>query len=297
MTIALFILVAVVVGVAGFGGGLALKRARSDSLEREANAKIETLLAEARAQEKDILLQAKDEALKVRAAAENEAREARSESQRTERRLSQKEENLDRKLEALDKRERNITAKEQETEELHEAMELKRLEQVKELERVASMTREEAKTQLLSNIEQEVRVEANKRVREIEFEAKEEGEQKARKIIALAIQKYASDQVSESAVSVVPLPSEDMKGRIIGREGRNIRALEAATGVDLIIDDTPDTVILSGFDPVRREVARQALTKLIVDGRIHPGRIEELVAKARLDVENTMRDEGEKAAA
>ncbi|MGH2363103.1 MAG: ribonuclease Y [Chloroflexota bacterium] len=297
MNIVLFVIVAVVVGAAGFGAGLALKRTRNEGREREANAKIETLLAEAKAQEKDILLQAKDEALKVRTAAEGEAREARSESQRTERRISQKEENLDRKLEALDKRERNVNAKEQETEELHEAMELKRLEQVQELERVASMTREEAKTQLLTNIEQEVRVEANKRVREIEFETKEEAEQKARKIIALAIQKYASDQVSESAVSVVPLPSEDMKGRIIGREGRNIRALEAATGVDLIIDDTPDTVILSGFDPVRREVARQALTKLIVDGRIHPGRIEELVAKARLDVENTMRDEGEKAAA
>jgi ribonuclease Y len=296
MAIAWFIVVGILCAVAGSGIVFVLMRRQQVDRTREAAIKIEAMLAEAKAEERDILLKAKDEALKLRQQAEEEAREARKELQSLERRLAQKEESIDNKLDSLEKRERELSAREQDVERSKAQLEELRQQQVRELERVSSLTQEEAKNQLLQAIEMEVRAEANKRVREIEFETKEEAEAKARKIIALAIQKYASDQVSESSISVVPLPSEDMKGRIIGREGRNIRALEAATGVDLIIDDTPDTVILSGFDPVRREIARQALSKLIVDGRIHPARIEELVAKARMDVDNTMREEAEKAA-
>lgn len=296
MTIVLVIVVGVLCAAVGFGVAYTVTRKQKTDAAKEASIKVEAMLAQAKAEEKDILLKAKDEAIKIRTTAEQEAREARNEYQRAERRLSQKEENIDRKLEGLERREKGLTAKEQEAEQAKAELDRLRQEQIHELERVASMNRDEAKAQLLEAVETEIRAEANKRVRDIEFETKEEAEAKARKIIALAIQKYASDQVSESSVSVVPLPSEDMKGRIIGREGRNIRALEAATGVDLIIDDTPDTVILSGFDPVRREIARQALTKLVVDGRIHPARIEELVAKARMDVDNIMREEGEKAA-
>ncbi len=296
MAIAWFIVVGVLCAAGGFGVAYLVTRKQKTDLAKEAAIKVEAMLAEARAEEKDILLRAKDEALKIRTAVEQEAREARNEYQRAERRLAQKEENIDRKLEAIERREKSLAAKEQEADEAKAELERLRQEEIKELERVSAMNRDEAKAQLLQAVETEIRAEANKRVRDIEFETKEEAEAKARKIIALAIQKYASDQVSESSVSVVPLPSEDMKGRIIGREGRNIRALEAATGVDLIIDDTPDTVILSGFDPVRREIARQALTKLIVDGRIHPARIEELVAKARIEVDNVMREEAEKAA-
>ncbi|HEX6513438.1 MAG TPA: ribonuclease Y, partial [Chloroflexota bacterium] len=296
MTIVLIIVVGILCAAGGFAVAYMATRKQKVDAAKEASIKIEAMLAEAKAEEKDILLKAKDEALKIRTTAEQEAREARSENQRAERRLAQKEENIDHKLEALEKREQAVASNEREIEASRADIDRLRQEQIHELERVASMNRDEAKAQLMAAVETEIRAEANKRVREIEFETKEEAEAKARKIIALAIQKYASDQVSESSVSVVPLPSEDMKGRIIGREGRNIRALEAATGVDLIIDDTPDTVILSGFDPVRREIARLALSKLVVDGRIHPARIEELVAKARIEVDNVMREEGEKAA-
>ncbi len=296
MAIAWIIVVGVLCAAAGFAVAYTVTKKQNVDRSKEAEIKIEAMLAEAKAEEKDILLKAKDEALKIRTSAEQEAREARSEYQRSERRLSQKEENIDRKLESIERREKSLVSKEQEAETAKAEMDLMKQEQIRELERVSAMNRDEAKAQLLQAVETEIRAEANKRVRDIEFETKEEAEAKARKIIALAIQKYASDQVAESSVSVVPLPSEDMKGRIIGREGRNIRALEAATGIDLIIDDTPDTVILSGFDPVRREIARQALTKLLVDGRIHPARIEELVAKARIEVDNVMREEGEKAA-
>ena len=276
MAIAWIIVVGVLCAGAGFGIAYTVTRGQNTDRSKEAEIKVEAMLAEAKAEEKDVLLRAKDEALKIRTAAEQEAREARSEYQRGERRLTQKEENIDRKLETIEQREKSLADKEQEAAQAKEEMAAARQklddarqEQMRELERVSAMDRNEAKAQLLEAVEAEIRPEANKRVREMEFEAKEEGEAKARKIIALAIQKYASDQVSESSVSVVPLPSEDMKGRIIGREGRNIRALEAATGVDLIIDDTPDTVILSGFDPVRREIARLALSKLVVLSLIH----------------------------
>jgi ribonuclease Y len=227
---------------------------------------------------------------------ERDNTERRTELQRQERRLQQREESLERKIEALEQRERKLMGRERSLEQAQEELEVVKREQLKELERVSQMTEEQAKEVLLTRIENEVRSEAARRIRAIEEEAREEADARAREIITLAIQRCASDQVAEAVVSVVPLPNDEMKGRIIGREGRNIRALEAATGVDLIIDDTPEAVILSGFDPVRREVARLALTKLILDGRIHPARIEEVVAKARQEVDIIVREEGERAA-
>lgn len=257
---------------------------------------LEKLLAEASAKKSELLLEAKDEALRIRQAAENEHRERRSELQRQERRIQQKDENLDRRLESVERRERSLTTKEKELDTLREEIEQVKVRQFQELERVSGLTREVAKAEILRMVEQEVSVVAAKRAREIEAQAREEAERKARQIITMAVQRYAGDQVAETVVSVVPLPNDEMKGRIIGREGRNIRALESATGVDLIIDDTPDAVTLSGFDPVRREIARLALTKLVTDGRIHPARIEEVVNKTRAEVEAGIRESGEEAA-
>jgi ribonuclease Y len=259
-------------------------------------ADAERLMAEAQAQQKELVLEAKDEAHRLRTAAEQDARERRAEVQRQERRLQQKEENLDRRIEQLEKRERTLGQREEELDQHRSQVDELIAQQRQELERVAGLSREEATEMFLRSVESEMREQANKLVRQIEMQAKEEADEKARRIITTSIQRWASDQVSESSVSVVPLPSEEMKGRIIGREGRNIRALEMATGVDLIIDDTPEAVILSGFDPVRREIARQALGKLIQDGRIHPARIEEMVEKARADVETVIKEEGERAA-
>jgi ribonuclease Y len=256
----------------------------------------ERTLTEAQAQAKEIVLEAKDEAHRIRTTAEQDARERRAEVQRLERRNLQKEENLDRRTETLDKRERQLAQREGEVEQYRATVDELIAQQRVELERVSGLSREEATEMLLRSIEVEVRDQANRMVRQIEAQAKEEADERARRVITSAIQRWASDQVSESSVSVVPLPSEEMKGRIIGREGRNIRALEMATGVDLIIDDTPEAVILSGFDPVRREIARQALGKLIQDGRIHPARIEEMVDKARAEVETIIKEEGERAA-
>lgn len=253
-------------------------------------------LVEARARGKEIVLEAKDEALRLKTDAENEVRERRADVQRMERRLQQKEENLDRKVEDLDRKDRALTEREQEVDSLRLQSETLITERRQGLERVSGMSRQEARDVLLRAIEDEVREDANQLVRRVEAEAKEIADERAQKIITTAIQRWASDQVSESSVSVVPLPSEEMKGRIIGREGRNIRALEMATGVDLIIDDTPEAVLLSGFDPVRREVARLALGKLVIDGRIHPARIEEMVERAKTDVETMIREEGERAA-
>ena len=210
--------------------------------------------------------------------------------------MQQKEESLEHKIEAFEQRERKLIARERAVEQTREELEDVKHEQLKELERIAQLSEEQAKELLLTRIENQVRTEAARRIRIIEEEAREEADARAREIITLAIQRCASDQVAEAVVSVVPLPNDEMKGRIIGREGRNIRALEAATGVDLIIDDTPEAVILSGFDPVRREVARLALTRLILDGRIHPARIEDVVAKARQEVDAVVREEGERAA-
>jgi ribonuclease Y len=247
-------------------------------------------------QQREALREARDETARIRLTIETENAERRVELQRQEHRLQQKEEHLDRKVDALEQREYKMLARERTIEQTREeAEELKRMQQT-ELERIAQLTEEQARNILLQRIEQRVRKDAAQRVRQIEEQARDEADAKAREIITLAIQRCASDQVAEAVVSVVPLPNDEMKGRIIGREGRNIRALEAATGVDLIIDDTPEAVILSGFDPVRREIARIALTKLILDGRIHPARIEDVVAKARQEVDNVIREAGENAA-
>ena len=246
------------------------------------------ILNEAERRQKEILLEAKEDALRFRQQAEAELKERRKEVQRLERRITQKEENLDRKLESLEQRQRNLQNKEAQLEEARSELQEIEEQRKQELERVSSLTAGEAKEMLLAQVEREIRDEANRRLREIEQEMKEEADERGRKIIAVAMQRLTGDVVSQTTTSVVPLPSEDMKGRIIGREGRNIRALELATGVDVIIDDTPDAVTLSGFDPVRREIARVALTKLLTDGRIHPARIEEMVEKARQEVDEVM---------
>lgn len=271
------------------------KRVFEERLRAEKEASEKRLL-ELQVQQNEALREAREETARLRSSMERENAERRTEIQRQERRLQQKEETLERKIDALEQRERKLSQRERSLDQVREEIEgIKRLQQV-ELERVAQMTEEEAKEVLLSRVEGLVSQEAARRARMIEEAAREEAEMRAREIITLAIQRCASDQVAEAVVSVVPLPNDEMKGRIIGREGRNIRALEAATGIDLIIDDTPEAVILSGFDPVRREVARVALTRLIIDGRIHPARIEDVVAKARQDVEGTVREAGERAA-
>jgi ribonuclease Y len=242
------------------------------------------------------VLEGKDEALKVQRAAEEEAREKRTDLQRQERLLLDRAESLDRKLEALERREAAFAERQQETETERQHLADLQQRQLLELERVSGLSVAEARQSLIQQIVDEAQAEAQHRVRDIERRAQEEGEVLARRTLTTVMQRIAADHTSEATVTVVSLPSEEMKGRIIGREGRNIRALEQATGVDLIIDDTPEAVVLSGFDPVRREVARMALTKLISDGRIHPGRIEETVAKCRAEIEVVMRQAGEQAA-
>lgn len=271
------------------------KREFEERLRAEKEASEKRLL-ELQVQQSEVLREARDETARLRSAMEREYGERRSELLRQERRLQQKEENLERKIDVLEQRERKLAQREHALEQLREETEAARQQQQRELERIARMSEEEAKEVLLTRIESQVRTEAARRARLIEEAAREDAEARAREIITLAIQRCASDQVAEAVVSVVPLPSDEMKGRIIGREGRNIRALEAATGIDLIIDDTPEAVILSGFDPVRREVARVALTRLIIDGRIHPARIEDVVAKARQEVDMIVREAGERAA-
>ena len=285
----------VAVAVGGWGGYVVRRRAVVDPV-KAADIASAHLRSEAETRAKELLLQAQDEAVRLRTAAEEAHRGRRAEIQRQEKRLQQKEENLDRKLEDLDRRERALQAREREIDSKERQAEELRLSQTKELERLSGLTMDEARDVIVNDVEEDVREACARRVRELELEAAELAEPWARRIIATAIQRYSSDQVSESTVSVVHIPNEEMKGRIIGREGRNIRALEAATGIDLIVDDTPDAVTLSGFDPVRREIARLALTKLVTDGRIHPARIEEIVGKARQEVEAHIRQEGETAA-
>ena len=269
---------------------VARERIRSDS------ATAQKLLLAAQAKEKEILLEAKEEAIRLRNATEAENRERRADLQRQEKRMLQKEESLDRRGESLERRERQLGQKEQKLDALREEVEVLRQQQVTALERIAELSHDEARTMLISQLELELKGDLERRVRDMEAQIKAEADMRAQKIVGMAIQRCAADVVAETTVSVVNLPNEDMKGRIIGKEGRNIRALEAATGVDLIIDDTPEAVILSSFDPVRREVARVALGKLILDGRIHPARIEEVVAKARQEVEQAIREAGERAA-
>jgi ribonuclease Y len=296
LTYIVIALIVIVVGASAFSLGYLWRERKFRSRMKIAGESAERVVDEAKSRQRELLLEARDEALKLKTAAEAEIRDRRAELHRQERRLQQKEEMLDRRLESLDRRERTLGDKERLVDEERTQIDELRKGRLHELERVAQLTVEEARDFLLREIEHEVASDAARRVREIEHEAREEGDRKARMIVTLAIQRCAADMVTEVVQSVVALPNEEMKGRIIGREGRNIRALEAATGVDVIIDDTPDAVTLSGFDPIRREVARIALQKLIADGRIHPARIEEVVAKARLEVDGIIREEGEQAA-
>jgi ribonucrease Y len=300
----IYVVVLLVVITAVLAGGIVLLLTRSanqrtrtvENAERAAQeARANQRLAEVESSVKERLLEAKEEAVKIRTAAEQEARETRAQFQVYERRLHQKEENLERRVDELERREVGIGARERGLEEMRVELEESTKQQLRELERVANMTRQEAQGVLLGQVEQDLRGEIARRVREAELAARDESEKRARAIVTEAIQRIAADQTAETSVSVLPLPNEEIKGRIIGREGRNIRALQQATGIDLIIDDTPEAVVISGFDPVRREVARTALNKLIVDGRIHPARIEETVAKARQEVLQRIKEEGEAA--
>lgn len=273
-----------------------IAEARIKSAEEHARQIVENARKESEARQREAIVEAKDEAFRIKREAEKEIREQRTEIQRLERRLVQREENQERRAEILERRERQLAEEEQRLAALREEIgQLKQAQQA-ELQRVASLTAEEARAQVLATAEAGARSEVAQLIRRIEAEARDEGERRARDILALAIQRCASEHTAEVTVSVVPLPNEEMKGRIIGREGRNIRTLESLTGVDLIVDDTPEAVTISSFDPVRREIARLALEKLIADGRIHPGRIEELVEKARRDLDERIREAGEQAA-
>ena len=264
-------------------------------LEKEANDLVENAKREAEATKKESILEAKEEVHRLRNDLDRDSRERRNEIQRLERRILQREESLDKKSDLLEKKEETINKRLQEIDQMEENIQQLYVKRREELERISTLTSEEAKEILLGEVRKEVSHDAALMIKDIESKAKEEADKKAREIITTAIQRCAADHVSESTVHVVALPNDEMKGRIIGREGRNIRTLETLTGVDLIIDDTPEAVILSSFDPIRREVARIALEKLIVDGRIHPARIEEMVERAKKDVENDIKEEGEQA--
>ena len=272
-----------------------VSEAKIGSAELEAQRIIDEGIKLAETKKKESLIEAKEEILAQRNELEQEIKDRRLELSRNERNLSQKEEKLERKLESLEKKDETLNRKIKECEAKAEEIEGLKSQQVTRLEEIAGLTVDAAKAELINRIEDEVRHEAAVKINEIEAQLKEEADEKARNIIGLAIQRCASDCVSETTVSVVPLPSDDMKGRIIGREGRNIRAIETLTGVDLIIDDTPEAITLSSFDPIRREVARLSLEKLISDGRIHPSRIEETVEKSRKEVETIIKQAGERA--
>ena len=294
ITVLLCVVVAIVVGV--LAGYIIRKTVGEKAIgSAEQQAKNMILDAEHRSEtiKKEYLLEAKEEALKLKNEAEREIKERRNEISKSENRLIQKEETIDRKLENIDRKEQSITDKEEDLGRRKKELDSLHQQQVIELEKISGYTKEEAKDILLASIESDVRVEASHMIKDIESKAKEEADKKAKEIITGAIQRCAADHVAESTVSVVALPNEEMKGRIIGREGRNIRAIETATGIELIIDDTPEAVILSGFDPVRREIARLTLEKLIVDGRIHPARIEEMVAKSEKEIKAAIKEAGE----
>jgi len=272
-----------------------LAEAKIASAEEAAKKLIADAIKEADSKKREAILEAKEEIHKLRTELDNEIRERRQEQQRVDKRLMQKEETLDRKLESAEKKEEILRHKEAELEAANQEIQKLHQQQIAELERLSGLSRDEARELLLRNIEKEARHEAAQLIKDIENETKQEAEKRAREIISRSIQRYAADHVAETTVSVVSLPNDEMKGRIIGREGRNIRSLETLTGIDLIIDDTPEAVIISGFDPVRREVARIALEKLIADGRIHPGRIEEMVNRAQKEVDAHIKEMGEQA--
>lgn len=272
------------------------RRKPSGDEQRLAQETAARIVADAETRQKELLLEVKEESLRLRTQIEADLKEQRTELQRDQNRIRQKEESLDRKSEDVERARTNLQKREQDVEAARAQVEELRGARLKEIERVSGLTAEEARGLLLKDVEREVSDEANRLVRQMEAQVKDDAERRARSILAAAIQRMTADVTSETTVTVVPIPSDDMKGRIIGREGRNIRAIESITGVDLIIDDTPDVVMLSSFDPVRREVARVTLTKLIQDGRIHPTRVEELYEKARHEVETTIRQAGEQAA-
>lgn len=289
------IIIAITTFIIGYFVRRYIAETKIKSAETEAKRIVDDAEKDAETKKKEVVLEAKEEVHKLRSELDREVRDRRNEIQRIERRLIQREELLDKKVDTLEQREEANNKKQREIQKIHEDVQELLKKQVEELERLSGLSSEEAKQLLLSDIEKEIKHEAAMMIKDIESKAKEEGERKAKDIISLAIQKCAADHVAETTVSVVALPNDEMKGRIIGREGRNIRTLETLTGIDLIIDDTPEAVILSGFDPIRREVARVALEKLIVDGRIHPARIEEMVEKAKKEVDAYLRDQGEQA--
>jgi ribonuclease Y len=288
--------VATLAAVVGAVVGMLIRSRLASQSMKAAQAEARRIEAEARARQKELILEAKDEKLRMQREVEEEARTRRNELTSLERRLLSRDEQLDQRSDMLEQRDRKLLERERELDKTREDLARAQQEQIAALERVSSLSADDAKTMLLEAVREEAEHDAVKLARAIERSAREEANEKARDVIVTAMQRIAADHTAEHTVSVVHLPSDEMKGRIIGREGRNIRALEQATGVDLIIDDTPETVVLSGFDPVRREIARLSLTKLITDGRIHPGRIEEVVNKARAEVDLVIRQAGEQAA-
>ena len=296
----ILIVVGAAVGVAaGFGIGIVYRKKVAEreigSAEAEATRLINEAIRSGESRKKEMLLEAKDEIHKSRTEYEKEVKERRAELSKQERRLQQKEESLDKKSENFERKEEELAKKMVTVAETQAEAEAIRKQQIAVLEKISGLNQEQAKQYLLKNVEEEVRHETAMKIKEIEQQMKDEADEKAREILSIAIQRCAADHAAEATVSVVPLPNDEMKGRIIGREGRNIRTLETITGVDLIIDDTPEAITVSSFDPVRREIARLALDKLIADGRIHPTRIEDMVEKARKDIDRTIREEGERA--
>ena len=283
----------------GFASGVGYRKKFAEreigSAEQEATRLINEAIRSGESRKKEMLLEAKDEIHRSRTEYEKEVKERRAELSKQERRLQQKEETLDKKSETFEKKEEELARRMAEVAEIKQEAEAVRRQHIATLEQLSGLTQEQAKAALLASVEEEVRHETALKIKEIEQQMKDEADEKAREVLSIAIQRCAADHAAEATVSVVPLPNDEMKGRIIGREGRNIRTLETITGVDLIIDDTPEAITVSSFDPVRREVARLALEKLIVDGRIHPTRIEDMVEKARKDVDRTIREEGERA--
>ena len=270
-------------------------KAKIGNAETKARSIIDEALRDAEAKKRESLLEVKEESIRTKNDLDREIKERRAEIQRNERRIQQKEENIDKKTEAIERKEASLAAKEESLAKQKEQIAKLNEERIQELERISGLTSEQAKEHLLKIVEDDVKLETAKLIKDMEQFAKEEADKKAKEFVVNSIQKCATDHVAEATISVVQLPNDEMKGRIIGREGRNIRTIETLTGVDLIIDDTPEAVILSGFDPIRREVARIALEKLIVDGRIHPARIEEMVEKAQKEVDNKIKEEGEAA--